>query len=209
MKKRLKQLLIIIIIMIILSIILIYIYSKKISPVIMKYALIDSKKIGISIISKGVNEEVTKILDNNDIFYIEKDKNDVVETIDYNTKVVNELLSIVSRITYDNLKDIEKNNNGIITRIPIGVVTDNVFFNNLGPKVPVKINLDGNVLTSLKSDVKEYGLNSALIQISVKVEANIDVIIPLKVEKIIIVNEVPVSIKIIKGNVSSIFTGNK
>ena len=180
--------------MIILSIILIYIYSKKISPVIMKYALIDSKKIGISIISKGVNEEVTKILDNNDIFYIEKDKNDVVETIDYNTKVVNELLSIVSRITYDNLKDIEKNNNGIITRIPIGVVTDNVFFNNLGPKVPVKINLDGNVLTSLKSDVKEYGLNSALIQISVKVEANIDVIIPLKVEKIIIVNEVPVSI---------------
>lgn len=195
--------------MIILSIILIYIYSKKISPVIMKYALIDSKKIGISIISKGVNEEVTKILDNNDIFYIEKDKNDVVETIDYNTKVVNELLSIVSRITYDNLKDIEKNNNGIITRIPIGVVTDNVFFNNLGPKVPVKINLDGNVLTSLKSDVKEYGLNSALIQISVKVEANIDVIIPLKVEKIIIVNEVPVSIKIIKGNVSSIFTGNK
>lgn len=175
----------------------------------MKYALIDSKKIGISIISKGVNDEVLKLINQEDLFHIERDSNGNIESIDYNTKLVNEILSVTSKVTYNNLIDVENKDNGIITYIPIGVVTDNVFLNDKGPKVPVKLSVNGNVLTSLKTDVKEYGVNSALIQVSVKIEANVDIIIPLRVEDIVIVNEVPISIKIIKGNVSSILTNEK
>ena len=208
MKKRFRKLLLILVIIILITITLLYYYSYKVSPVIMKYALIDSKKIGIDIISKGVNDEVIKLLENNDIFSTERDNNGNIESIDYNSKVVNELLSVASKITYNNLQNVSETNNGIITYVPMGVVTDNVFLNNLGPKVPVKLKLDGNVLTSLKTDVKEYGINSALIQISIKVEANVDIIIPLRVEDISIVNEVPISIKIVKGNISSILGDN-
>ena len=64
--------------------------------------------------------------------------------------------------------------------------------------------LNGNVLTSLKTNVKEYGINSALIEVSVKIEANIDLVVPFKSTEIKVINEVPISIKVVKGNVSSI-----
>ena len=79
-----------------------------------------------------------------------------------------------------------------------------MFTNNLGPKIPIKMELDGNVLTSLKTKVKNYGVNSALIEVYVNIEANVDIIIPFCNTKIKVTNEVPISIKVAKGNVSSI-----
>lgn len=191
-------------IIIVLTILIMYFYSNELSPLLMKYAKIESKKIAIDIISNGVSDEVTKVLNENDIFYTEKDNNGNVETIDYNSKVVNEILSVTSKRVLKNFEKVENENNGIITYLPIGVITKNIFFENLGPKIPVRLNLEGNVLTSLKTDVKEYGINSALIQISVKIEANIQVVVPLYAKEMKVINEVPISIKIAKGNVSSI-----
>ena len=170
----------------------------------MKYAKIEGKKIAIDIISKGVSKDMIDILDQDNIFIVEKDNNGNVETIDYNSKTVNEILLVTSKRVTNNFKDIEKKNKGIITKIPIGVVTNNVFFENLGPKIPVKLNLDGNVLTSLNTKVKEYGLNSALIEVSVRIEANVQIIVPLQTKEIKVINDIPISIKITKGNVSSI-----
>ena len=204
-KKNMKNKLLLIFISItFITILLIYFYSIKISPLLMKYAEIESKRIAIDIISNGVSDEVIKTLDKKDIFYTEKDNNGNVEVIDYNSKVVNEVLSVSSKKVIKNFEKVENKNDGIVTRIPLGVVTNNIFFENLGPKVPVKLSLDGNVLTSLKTDVKEYGINSALIQISVKIEANVHIIMPLYTKEINVINEVPISIKIAKGNVSSI-----
>jgi sporulation protein YunB len=174
----------------------------------MKYAKIESKKIAIDIISNGVSDEIIKTMNNKDLFTVEKDNDGNIEIVDYNSKVVNEVLSVSSKKVMNNFNKVENKNNGIVTRIPIGVITNNVFFENLGPKIPVKLNLEGNALTSLKTDVKEYGLNSALIQISVKIEANVQIIVPLYSKEMKVINEVPISIKITKGNVSTILNND-
>lgn len=203
-KKSIKKKLIIIFILIlIISILLLYYYDKKISKTLIKYAKIESKKVGIDIISNGVSDEVVKVLDKDDIFTLDKDNNGNIELIHYNTKVVNEILSLTSKVVMNNFKEIKKRKDGIVTYIPIGIVSNNIFLENLGPKVPVKLSLVGNVLTSLKTNVKNYGINSALVEISVRIEANVEILIPLKTGEIKIVNEVPVSIKLIEGNVSS------
>lgn len=199
-----KKIIIICLITLICTIFLISFYNKKISPLLIKYSEIKSKKIAIDIISKNVSKEVNMVLDNKDLFVIEKDNEGNIETIDYNTKIVNEILSVSSKTVLKNFEKIEKNNDGIFMKVPIGVVSNNVFLENLGPKIPIKLELDGNILTSLKTKVKEYGINSALIEVSVKIEANIDVIVPFKSTEIKVINEVPISIKLAKGNVSSI-----
>lgn len=198
-----KKIIVIIFFILIFTFISLYFYDKKVSNVLIKYAKIESKKVGIDIISKGVSDEIVKVLDRNDIFSVDKDNNGNIELIHYNTKVVNEILSVTSKVVMNNFKEIEEKNEGIVSYIPMGIVTNNLFLENLGPKVPVKLSPVGNVLTSLKTDVKNYGVNSALVQISVRIEANVDILIPLKTGEIKIVNEVPVSIKIIEGNVSS------
>ena len=203
MKTKSKVILFIIIV-IFFSILLIYYYSFKISPVLLKYAKIEGKKQAIDIISKNLSDDIVECLNEEELFTVEKDNNGNIEMIDYNTKVVNKILSITSKQVTNNFSELEKKNNSIIKKIPMGIITNNVFFDNLGPKIPIKMELDGNVLTSMKTKVKNYGVNSALIEVYVNIEANVDIIIPFCNTKIKVTNEVPISIKVAKGNVSSI-----
>ncbi len=194
----------IIILIVVLTILLLYFYSNKISPILIKYSKIESKKIAIDIISKDISDEVIRILNNDDLFILEKDASGNIELIDYNTKVVNKILSESSKRVTKNFNEVQTKDKGVVMKVPIGIVTNNIFLENLGPKVPIKLVLNGNALTSLDTKVREYGINSALIEVSVKIEANIDVIIPFKSSEIKVINEVPISIKVVKGNVSSI-----
>ena len=199
-----KKIFILFILILILVILLLYFYSDKISPLLIKNSKIESKKIAIDIISKDISKDVIDILNKNELFIIEKDINGNIELIDYDTKTVNKILLITSKQVSKNFRKLEKNKDGIIMNIPMGAITNNIFLENLGPKVPIKLVLNGNALTSLKTKVKEYGINSALIEVSVKVEANIDIVVPFRSNEIKVVNEIPISIKVVKGNVSSI-----
>ena len=200
LKRIIKRIIISLVISLILSIFLIYFYSSKISPRLIEYAKIESKRVGIDIISKNISKEAIDILKTNNIFNVEKDNNGNIELIDYNTEVVNKILMDSSKIAVENFNEFKKNEDGLVTKVPMGIITNNVFFENLGPKVPIKLDLNGNVLTSLKTNIKSYGINSALVEISIKIEANLIILVPLRSEEINIVNEVPISIKLVEGN---------
>lgn len=190
------------------SILLIYYLSNKVMPTILITSKNIVKETGMNIISENVSDRIITILDREELFKIEKDINGNIESIDYNTKVVNEILKEVSNISYNNFKKYEKEKDGIVTYVPLFSGSKNIFFSNLGPKVPIKLILDGNVITSLQTDVKEYGYNSALIEISVRIEANTEVILPFKTTNEKIVNIVPISIKIVEGDVSPLINSN-
>lgn len=208
-KRNIKKKIFIILFLIIISSLLFLCYlSKKVMPTIMITSKNIVKETGMIIISENVSDKIISILDKEELFKIEKDSNGNIESIDYNTKVVNEILKEASNVSYNNFKKYEKEKDGIITYVPLFSGSNNIFISNLGPKVPLKLVLDGNVITSLQTDVKEYGYNSALIEISVRIEANTEVILPFKTSKEKIVNIVPVSIKIVEGDVSPLLESN-
>jgi len=208
-KKSIKnKLLIIFLLIIMFSILLIYYLSNKVMPTILITSKNIVKETGMNIISENVSDRIITILDKEELFKIERDINGNIESIDYNTKVVNVILKEVSNISYNNFKKYEKEKDGIVTYVPLFSGSKNIFFSNLGPKVPIKLILDGNVITSLQTDVKEYGYNSALIEISVRIEANTEVILPFKTTNEKIVNIVPISIKIVEGDVSPLINSN-
>ena len=190
-------------------ILLLYLYSRKILPLLIKVSNIESKRIAIDIISNDISSDIIKVLEENDLFIIEKDINGNIELIDYNTKTVNKILLIASNQVSKNFNNLKLKKDGIVMRIPMGALTNNIFLENLGPKVPIKLELNGNALTSLDTNVKEYGLNSALIEVFINIEANIDVIVPFKTSEIRVINKIPISIKVVKGNVSNILNTDR
>lgn len=207
-KKSIKKKIFITLVLIIFtSIAFIYYLSNKVMPTIMTTSKNIVKETGMNIISENVSDKIIDILDKEELFRIEKDNEGNIESIDYNTKVVNIILKEVSNISYSNFKKYEKERDGIISYVPILSGSNNIFFSNLGPKVPIKLVLDGNVVTSLQTDVREYGYNSALIEVSVRIEANTEVILPFKSRNEKIVNIVPVSIKIVEGNITPLLEG--
>jgi sporulation protein YunB len=208
-KKSLKRKIFLILLLIITcSILLIYYISNKVMPTILISSENIVRETGMNIISENVSDRIISILDKQELFKIEKDLDGNIESIDYNTKVVNEILKEVSIVSYDNFQKYEKEKDGIITHVPVFSGSKNIFFSNLGPKVPIKLVLDGNVITSLETNVREYGYNSALIEISVKIEANTEVILPFKTSNKKITNIVPISIKIVEGNVTPLLDKN-
>lgn len=218
-------------IIIILIIVFIYLFlnycGKKVFPIIMQQAQIDCKKMAISIIKNSLNDDVLNTLDEDELFYIVKNNNGEVQTIDFNPVVVNKFLRETTSVVSENLKKIEKGDisnlsfldmedfdvkklrNGVISEIPMGIISNNVLLSNLGPKIPVKINLVGNVVSSIETSTSNYGINNAIIEIYAKVEVTEEVIIPFRTDRIKVTNNIPIAIKVVQGTVPNYYSGGK
>ena len=105
--------------------------------------------------------------------------------------------------------DVLDNNlkNGIIYEVPIGVVFGNSFLSNVGPKIPVRIKYSGNVGLDVKTKVKEYGINSALIEVYIYVEVTQRTILPFQSKDIKLTSQIPVIMKVVKGEVPNYISG--
>ena len=148
----------IIIVLIICTYLLVDYSGKKVMPVIMNQAKIDCKKMAIVTIKNSLNDDVLSILDD-EMYNVIQNKNGEIQTIDFNPVIVNRFLSKTTSIVSNNLRKLEKGEiddisfinsdnydvknlkNGVISEVPMGIITNNVLLSNLGPKIPVKINL--------------------------------------------------------------------
>lgn len=221
------KLIVIIIIAIFCSILLIKYFSNKINPGLMIYAEDEVTRLASLVITHSINDEFIEEIDEENIFEIVRNNIGEIQLISYNAKKVNDLLNSIAVIVQNNLKAIEDGNiefldlsggylkeydgdllrEGIISEIPFGSFFGNTLLSNVGPKIPVRFTLIGDVTTSIKTDVKEYGINSALLQVFIEVSVNFRVNLPFISNKINVVDSMPISIKIIQGSIPEFYTG--
>ena len=211
MKKNIIKLFIILILIILLSIILIIILNKKVMPIYMEYAEGEMKRVVTTVINKSINE-----IDFNDELFIMKN-DDNIKIIDYDPKVLNSIISNISNSVYDNLKLIEKMDSNILNKfnisksifyIPSFIIFNSVMLNNLGPKIPIKLELIESVNPNIETKVTEYGINNSLIEVSIKVNASVKMILPLASRELDISVIVPLTVKIIQGNIPEYYFGD-
>lgn len=213
-----------IIIFILLSIIFVFKYiNEKIMPVFLEYAEYQASKIATYVISKAVDEEVSQNLDIEDLFFTSKDTSGNITSIDFNPITINKISNMIKANIFEYLEDLENGNiekikntalfssrinEGIIFEIPSGVVFNNIILANIGPKVPVKLNLTGDILTNISTKVTDYGINNAVVEVIVNVEVYEQVILPFTTKRITINTDIPIAIKLIQGEIPSYFFNN-
>lgn len=213
-----------IIIFILLSIIFVFKYiNEKIMPVFLEYAEYQASKIATYVISKAVDEEVSQNLDIEDLFFSSKDTSGNITSIDFNPITINKISNMIKANIFEYLEDLENGNiekikntalfssrinEGIIFEIPSGVVFNNIILANIGPKVPVKLNLTGDILTNISTKVTDYGINNAVVEVIVNVEVYEQVILPFTTKRITINTDIPIAIKLIQGEIPSYFFNN-
>jgi sporulation protein YunB len=216
----LKKIIFIIFLAIILSYFLIKYYSQKITPTLIEYAEIQTKEIALKIISTSYNEEISTNYPTN-ILNITRTSDNDIELINYNTKVVSEFLKTISNNIENNLHNLETGNleklglakedidniskEGIIYNIPLGVATNNTFLSNLGPQIPLKIKINNDVVASTKVNITNYGINNALLELDLIIEANIQVILPFTSKVANVVYTTPLSIELINGKIPNYY----
>lgn len=217
-KKKIKKkhivLITILLIILTINIILKYI-SNNINPILMEYAKEEATRLSSLILNNSTKKNLENFNTDN-LFLITKEK-DNIKTIDFNSKEVNKLLTNITYDIQDYFKKIEEgesdlniNKNfkkGIIYEIPMGVLTNNSIISNIGPKIPVRINLYGEVISKIDTKITNYGINNALIEVFVNINIKTRVILPFTSEIDDISISIPIAIKLIEGSVPNYYGG--
>lgn len=96
-----------------------------------------------------------------------------------------------------------------LVEIPLGQVTGNTVLANLGPKVPVNLELVGNVQTDVVHETEDVGINGVLVKIYVHVESEVQIIIPFSTKVKKVSTDVYVTSGVVMGGVPDYYGGGK
>ena len=211
---------------VIITIIVLKIISIRVSPILMNYAELETKKLSSIVINRAVNKQLANGMNIDEMFNIIKNDNGEIATIDFNPAIVNKVLNTTTNVVLINLKAIEEGNidfielpdilisydkeklkNGIIYEIPLGTITNSGFLSNLGPQIPIKLNIIGSVESNVKTNIKEYGINNALVEIYIRISVTEQINVPFISKRVTVTSDIPVALKVIQGSVPKYYGG--
>ena len=193
---------------IILSLIFINYYSNKAYPILKSYAESETKKLTVLIINKAITKQLYDI-----------------DVVDFDTKKTSKALSTMTSLVELNLRAVEEGkidmlelpenslsnynmellSKKIICEIPFGLTTGFSLLSNIGPKIPVKISLIGDVSTNFSTEVVEYGINNALLKVLVNISVTTRVILPISTEDLNISASIPIGMKVVQGKIPNYY----
>lgn len=93
----------------------------------------------------------------------------------------------------------------VIYEMPLGMLLHVPFLAELGPKVPIHMRLLGDVMGMVVSKVTPYGINNALVEISVEMTVRVQVFSFFVVEELEVMQTIPLSLEIFEGEVPTIY----
>ena len=211
-KYKINNNVIIIMLIIINTITILNYFKNNIS-----YKLIDISKNTIEVynnylIMNFISNDILSKSDLNNLIILNKNNKDEIISIEYDTKksyeilkiVTDELYQIISNTTYKDILDYDFDiKDDLIIYYPILLSSNNIFLNNLGPKVPVKIKFLSSLLTNLNTKVTSYGLNNVLLEIYINIDITDDIVIPFTSDKINKNYDVLLASKVVMGTIPS------
>lgn len=190
--------------------------SNTITPVLLSYAEVEARKFINIIINKSVIESNIDDLEN---LIIVKEKDGYITSVDFNVNIVNNMLAKVGDKIDENMKLLEDGKlkgiagyndedlaKGIIYRLPSGLFLKDNVISNIGPKIPVKIDMRGSIMTNVNTKLTNYGINNALVEISINISLEEQILLPFTVKTINVENTIPVVLKIIEGTVPKYYS---
>lgn len=193
-------------------------FSKYLSPGIIRISKLKINEVTTNIVNDAVlnykksNRElnsliITTLNSKNEIISVEVDMDKSYVLME---NVVNEIRENIRKFQYGdydyyNMESLSRIDNGMVIAIPLGAITGKNLVVNLGPRIPVRISLLENVKGSIRTEVKDYGINNSLINVYLKIEIEQNIEMPSATDSFYNNYEMLLSSKLIQGKVPSFF----
>ena len=210
------------------SVLVIDFVGKKFSKELLKYAEAEVSRIAKYVVNYAVTTRNIKELEFSELFIVSKNSKEEIQTVDFDPVVVNNVLNSITETVIAHFKaieegdletidlsnsfllnvDINKLKQGVVAEVPIGIITGNSLLANLGPKLPVKLSILGEIESELETEVKYYGINNALITVYVNIKVSEQIYMPIATGKVEITQRIPITIKLMQGIVPNAYFGN-
>lgn len=203
-----------------------YYLNMKLKPVYMNYAEVQTHKIAAHVISQAIQSRSESVLDANDVLLnLPNDSSETV-TLKVDTETINQVMAELHELVEEHLdraesgdlemlpqsdgiqfdtEEMEKHG-GVVFFVPIGQVADIPLLGNLGPKIPIRFHIVGNVHADVDTKLKEFGINNVYMEVNMELTVNVQIIIPIATKQSTVVQQFPIAIGIIQGVVPQIYT---
>ena len=211
-KKRINNYFIISILIILNTVFILNYYKNNISNKLIDISTNTIEVYNNYLIMNFISNDVLSKSDLNNIIKLNKNNKDEIISIEYDTKlsyellktVTDELYQIVSQTSYKDILDYDFDiKDDLVIYYPIMLFSNNIYLNNLGPKIPVKIKFLSSLLTNLNTKVTAYGLNNVLLEIYIDISLTDSIVIPYYQNKITKDYNILLSSKVVMGTIPS------
>ena len=207
----------IIVLILIVTYLLIKLFTYRSEPILFDYA----KRKSINIVSTLINKSMSEVLyqeEYEDLIEIEKDVDGQIVNLNFNNKKINDILylstdnilksiNLLDEGKYDQLDTEYIKDKDLLYSVPIGVIHDIPILVNIGPRIPFKIEILGSVDNKTETSVREYGINSSIVEVFLNLNLQVQVILPFKTESYIAEKNILLDSKIIQGKVPDYYGG--
>ena len=227
-KNKVVELISIFVVITIFAFLIIIKVEKNFSKKMMVFCEAEINKLSKNIVIDVVNDIVDNNIYSDNLLDIEKNSLGKIQSIELNTSKANKMLSLVNNNIKKYFKDLENGNprnidlqnnlltngllenrrEGIIFEIPIGVILKSTFLSNIGPKVPVKLVLTGDLESKINSEIVDYGINNALLKVYINIKISEQILLPLSSKIIYVETSIPIITKMIQGEIPNYYFKN-
>ncbi len=190
------------IIMVIIAIFLLvnsilYFFDKNILPAVLSIGEEKLKREATNIINETALDIYSKDFNYNDMIITEKDNDGNITMLRADTVKLNYLSAKLVLASNDKISKLEE----IGLKVPLGYMSKNLIFYNLGPNISIDMTQIGNITSSYESIFESAGINQTRHKIYLNVNMKMKLIVPLNSRDVEIVSQIPISETIIVGKI--------
>lgn len=203
------------------------IINNNLEPNLKSIANTKARQIASQAINDAISKKITDGIEMDQLIVV-NEYSDGQLTFRFNSQIYNRVISeatmrvqrYLDLVEEGDLEELEsfkndvnidyeesKKQHGIVYDVPLGMASGATLFSNLGPKIPVKFEIMGDVISDIETKVIETGINNTHLEIYVKVNVKMNVIIPLIEPPIEISNVVKIGDIFVTGKVPQYYHG--
>lgn len=211
------------VIMIILSL---YVINMRLMPIYLDYAEVQTAKIASYVVSKAINSRTSSVLDVNEIIVPIESENETMIQTKFNTEIINQVRAETQSLVKEYLEQAENGElshlpnldnveydvgrmeagDGIVFFVPLGQAVNIPIIGNLGPKIPIRFHIIGNVRSNVETKISEFGINNAMVEVDIQLEVSVQIIVPFASKATSVEQRIPVAMGLVQGAVPHIYT---
>lgn len=201
----------------------IYFINARLAPIYIQYAEVQTTKIAAHVINKAISSRAANVLDINEI--IVNVPNDSKGMIKFNTELINRASAEIHGLVESHLQQAEAGNldilptdeiefdpqamesgEGIVFFVPLAQAANIPLLGNLGPKIPIRFHVIGQVQATIDTKISEFGINNAVVEVNILLTVNVQIIAPLATKQSVVTQRIPVAMGLIQSTVPQIYT---
>lgn len=200
--KKIKKIKVLVIVCLIIFIPLIIVsfadnyYSDRTTMYIGKQIELASTKTLQEVINRNVLNEVNS----NELVNINYSDTSNISSVIINTKLVNNILNdaynVMDEVFNNHLEEYF-----VDLEIPLGTLVSKSIFSGMGPNIKIPITPVGSYKLDILTNTISYGINNSLIELYLKINVDIEALIPLQKEKFPTETKIIILSQVIQGEV--------